>query len=231
MRKYFFPSSEWGTESSPTHWCFRILGHGGVERSDHQRRVSRWARVLALFLAFCPSVGALEDLSEASPDGPEHVVVYLTLGEALQKAFDESDSIWAETWHASRDEVRALERQLGWRVTDSTFTVHRATREGRPAGYAIVGNEVGLYKPITFLVKIGEDRHVESAHVMIYRESRGGEVRRRRFLQQYRDKEMKSPIRINRDIIGVTGATLSVRALNAGVKKALAVVEAAYPRE
>ena len=98
-------------------------------------------------------------------------------------------------------------------------------------GYAIVGDEIGLYKPITFLVKISEARRVESVQVMVYRESRGGEVRRQRFLRQYKGKGGKSPIRINRDVIGVTGATLSVRALNAGVKKALAVVQAAYPQE
>jgi hypothetical protein len=45
---------------------------------------------------------------------------------------------------------------------------------------------------------------------------------------QYDGKSIGNPIRINRDIIGITGATLSVRAMNAGVKKALAIVETAY---
>ena len=71
---------------------------------------------------------------------------------------------------------------------------------------------------------------VESVHVMVFRESRGGEVRRRRFLAQYDGKSLRSPIRINRDIVGVTGATLSVRAMNAGVKKSLAVVQTAFPQ-
>ena len=65
--------------------------------------------------------------------------------------------------------------------------------------------------------------------MMVYRESRGGEVRRRRFLVQYEGKSLGSPIRINRDIIGVTGATLSVRAMNAGVKKTLGIIETAFP--
>lgn len=184
-----------------------------------------------MLLIFWLSTDVRAGLPEESPDGPEHVIVYLTLEEALQEAFDQPDTVWAETWKANEREVGALERRLGWRVTDSTFTIHRAVRKGRPAGFAIVGNEVGLYKPITFLVKISEDRRVDSVHVMVYRESRGGEVRRQRFLRQYRGKDLTSPIRINRDVIGVTGATLSVRAMNAGVKKALAIVQSVYPKE
>ncbi|PIQ82443.1 MAG: FMN-binding protein, partial [Candidatus Omnitrophica bacterium CG11_big_fil_rev_8_21_14_0_20_64_10] len=57
------------------------------------------------------------------------------------------------------------------------------------------------------------------------RESRGGEIRRKRFLSQYRGKGISSPVRINQDIINVTGATLSVRSMNAQVRKALAVVQ------
>jgi len=177
------------------------------------------------------SIGALAGFPEESPDGSEHITVYLTLEKALQKAFDEPDSLWSETWTPGEDDVRRLERRLGWRVPDSTFTIYRAVRGEDTMGYAIVGDEIGLYKPITFLVKISEARRVESVQVMVYRESRGGEVRRQRFLRQYKGKDEKSPIRINRDVIGVTGATLSVRALNAGVKKALAVVQAAYPQE
>ena len=57
---------------------------------------------------------------------------------------------------------------------------------------------------------------------------RKSEVRRSRFLRQYRGKSSADPIRINRDIINITGATLSVRALNTGIKKQLVLVEAFY---
>ncbi len=185
---------------------------------------------LILLLTFCLAIDASAQLPAESPDGPEHIVVYLTLEEALEEVFEEADTVWAETRTAEREDLRALERRLGWRVVDSTYTIHRGVGGGKPMGFAIVSNEIGLYRPITFLTKIDEDRKVEAVHVMVYRESRGGEVRRQRFLRQYRGKGLKSSIRINRDIIGVTGATLSVRALNAGVKKALAVVDAAYPQ-
>ena len=187
-----------------------------------------WFRISVALGMLLLTKPAIVESTDASPDGPEHVVEYLTLEEALSKSFPKADSVWSEVWVPESSERRRIERRLGWRLADSTFTIYRGSRGDQDQGYAIVGNEVGLYKPITFMVKVSIEGKVEAVHVMIFRESRGGEVRRRRFLTQYKGKTTRSPIRINRDIIGVTGATLSVRAINAGVKKALAIVETAY---
>ena len=63
---------------------------------------------------------------------------------------------------------------------------------------------------------------------MVYRETRGGDVKRERFLSQYRGKTVRDPISTNRDIINISGATLSVRSMNAGVKRVLAELTAVY---
>jgi len=165
---------------------------------------------------------------EESPDGPEWVREYLTEPEALALAFPDADTTWTERWVLTDDERTRLERRLGWRLGEEAFEIHRGARDGEPRGFALITEEVGLYKPITFLVTVTEELEVEHVRVMVYRESRGDEVRRMRFLSQYAGKSVGSPIRIDRDIVAVTGATLSVRALNAGVRKVLAVLEARY---
>jgi thiamine biosynthesis lipoprotein len=175
------------------------------------------------------SSGSAEALEGESPDGPEHVIAYMTLDEALSASFPGADSLWSEAWSPAPETRKQVERKLGWRLSDSTFTIYHGSGGGQSLGYGFVAEEVGLYKPITFMVKVGLDHKVESVHVMVYRESRGGEVRRRRFLKQYEGKSAKSRIRINRDIVGVSGATLSVRAMNAGVKKAIGLIDTAYP--
>ena len=154
--------------------------------------------------------------------------VYLTETQALQKAFPKADTLWHENWIPTPVQRRQIERRLGWRLEEPSFTIHQAHRNGKHLGYAVITEQIGLYKPITFLVKTTPKAQVEAVWVMIYRESRGGEIRRQRFLSQYGGKHAGSPIRLNRDIIGITGATLSVRAVNAGVKKILAVIETAY---
>ena len=60
---------------------------------------------------------------------------------------------------------------------------------------------------------------------MVYREAVGEEVRRARFTRQFRGRSAKDPLRINRDILNVTGATMSVQAMTAGVKKVLVLLD------
>ena len=95
-------------------------------------------------------------------------------------------------------------------------------------GYAVIVDEIGKHRPITFVVGIGADHKIKDVALMVYREAYGGEVRDRRFLQQYRGKELKDPLLPFRDIQNVSGATLSVEAIGRGSKKALALVESAY---
>ncbi|MBU2501584.1 FMN-binding protein [bacterium] len=173
------------------------------------------------------SAAAADTLTE-SPDGPEHVKVYLTLEEALGKVFAEADTLWSEVWTPSPEEIAALEASMGWRIQEREFVFHRALRGGRDLGVAMVTEEKGRFKPITFMVKIDPGGAVETVHVMVYRESRGDGVRRQRFLKQFRGRDADDPLRMNRDITNLSGATMSSRAVTAGVKRVLELVRQRY---
>lgn len=178
----------------------------------------------------CPArdFGPDDDGLTESPDGPEAVKVYYTLEEALAKVFAKADSAWSEPWTPMPEEVADLESRLGWRVPPDEVVFHRASREGEDLGWAVVAEEKGRFKPITFMVHVGPDGRVAMVLVMVYRESRGDGVKRQRFLKQFRKKDADDPLRLNRDIRMVSGATLSSRALTAGVKRVLLQVERRY---
>jgi hypothetical protein len=185
------------------------------------------AALMLVIGAVAPCVAWDDGLTE-SPDGPEHVKVYYSRDEALDKVFARADSVWSEAWQPTPDEVVALEAQLGWRVSPDEVVFHRAARGGEDLGYAVVTEEKGRFKPITFMVHVEADRRVEMVLVMVYRESRGDGVKRQRFLKQFRRKDVDDPLRLNRDLKMVSGATLSSRAITAGVKRVLAQVEMRY---
>ena len=155
-------------------------------------------------------------------------VIYLTLEQALDKVFARADSTWTESWTPTPEEIADLEMTLGWRVPETEFVFYRGQRKGQDLGVAMVTEEKGRFKPITFIVKVGADGRVENVLLMVYRESRGDGVKRQRFLKQFRKKDVDSGMRLNRDIIGVSGATLSSRALSAGVKRVLATLDVLY---
>tara|TARA_R110002167_G_scaffold187612_5_gene388910 strand:- start:2194 stop:2700 length:507 start_codon:yes stop_codon:yes gene_type:complete len=79
--------------------------------------------------------------------------------------------------------------------------------------------EIGKESPITFGIIIAGGK-VEQVKVLAYRESRGGEIQQRAFTRQYADAELNEQ-KLDRHIDGISGATLSVRAMTSVVTLAL----------
>lgn len=73
-------------------------------------------------------------------------------------------------------------------------------------------NEIGKYKPITVGVVINEGR-IEKLSVLVYRESRGWEVKHDFFTKQFIGAHLNKKNKLTDNIDGISGATLSVRAL------------------
>lgn len=171
--------------------------------------------------------GAETALPTTAP--PAQTRVYATEEAARKEIFPAASRFEPERRALSPQAGERLQKTLGMAVTADTITVYRAlSAAGTLLGYAVVSEEIGKYHPITFLVGASPDLRVERVSILVYRESHGGEVRRQRFLSQYRGKSFQSPIRINQDIVNISGATLSVRALNQGVRRVMGMLEAFY---
>ena len=81
-------------------------------------------------------------------------------------------------------------------------------------------DEIGKEEPITagFIVESGK---IVQASILAYRESRGGEVRHANFLKQYQNVGLLPDNFLNKNIDGISGATLSVRAMGRMARLAL----------
>lgn len=135
-----------------------------------------------------------EAFLEESFDGDVPEPEVLWLGSALQ---DRAEAILDHPYAALR--VRY------WRDGDRT---------------AWILEEIGKERPITtgYVVDGGV---IERVRVLIYRESRGWEVRYPSFTQQFDGATLDGDGGLDRDIDGISGATLSVRALKKLARLAL----------
>ena len=81
-------------------------------------------------------------------------------------------------------------------------------------------DEIGKEEPITagFVVENGK---IVQASILAYLESRGGEVRHANFLKQYQGVGLQQDSQLNKTIDGISGATLSVRAMGRMARLAL----------
>ncbi len=80
--------------------------------------------------------------------------------------------------------------------------------------------EVGKEKPITVGLVVNASG-IELVRVLAFRESRGWEVRYPFFTDQFRGIGLTGGTRLNRSVDGISGATLSVRALEKLARLAL----------
>ena len=101
-------------------------------------------------------------------------------------------------------------------------TVLRVSRRDSLLGFAEVGNVIGKSEPITFLVAIAPDDRLKDVDILVYREPRGGEVAYEAWRKQFRGKTAADSVRVGKGgIRSISGATISVHAVTAGVRRML----------
>ena len=155
--------------------------------------------------------------------------VFLTEAEAPRAVFPDADRITpveVEVTDALRARVAAQLDGHTPSLWEDRYPVFRAERAGTTLGHALVVEEIGKHRPITFVVGVRPDGSVADVAVMSYREAYGGEIRSARFLVQYRGRSAADPVRPYQEIKNVAGATLSVEAASRAVKTAQALAAA-----
>lgn len=169
--------------------------------------------------------------SPALAQNPErYEQIYLTQEQALKVALPEAERVTPRSVTPTPEERKQIERRLGRRLEETSYVFHEGTRNGQTVGYAVILEELGKYYPITFIVGLRPTGEVREVAVMVYRERRGDVVRRGRFLNQFDGKTVDDPLMVNRDIIHLTGATVSSWSIAAGVKKVVTLFDVLLKR-
>ncbi len=155
--------------------------------------------------------------------------VFLAEEQAPAAVFPDADRFARQDVDSSSElRERIAARLDGARPSlwEERYTVFAASRGDTRLGRAVVVEEVGKHRPITFVVGVKPDGSIADVAVMAYREAYGGEVKSGRFLRQYRGKAVAAPLRTGREIKNIAGATLSVDAASRAVRKAQALAAA-----
>ena len=154
--------------------------------------------------------------------------VFMTEEEGVKVILPKSERVRKETIKLSPEKKTLIEERIGWKFPEDSFDVYIGETGTQIDGYAVVQNTIGKHKHMTYMVGVDNKGLVSDVELLTFRESRGSEVRQKRFNAQYEGKSVLDPVRINKDIINITGATMSVRSISAGVKRVLVLVDEFY---
>jgi len=157
-----------------------------------------------------------------------HAEVFLTEDEALKLMFPKSGNIRKDLIRLTPEKKAQIEDRIGWKFPEELFEVYIGETGAQIDGYALIQNTIGKHKPMTYMVGIDHTGHVLNVELLVFREARGSEVRTKRFNVQYEGKTVADPVRLNKDIINISGATMSVRSMTAGIKRGLVLVDEFY---
>jgi Na+-translocating ferredoxin:NAD+ oxidoreductase subunit G len=173
-----------------------------------------------VFKIILPLVVALAAIPAARADQ-----VYFTPRDLLADFFRTSQNVTYKKLQLD-DAARArLAHRLGYTPEKQSYTFYVATTAGHTDGYAFIDEEKGEHLPITFAVKLSPAGKIERQEIVIYRESRGDEVRDDQFRHQFVGKGASDAITAGQDIVAVSGATISSRAMAVGVKRAVVLFD------
>lgn len=196
--------------------------------------------ITGLFLLFItltllptPSIGAERiwdnDLKRFLTDQEMMMAeVYLQEEEGVKIMFPKSERVRKELITLNPEKKSLIQERIGWKFPEESFEVYIGESGTQIDGYAVVQNTIGKHKHMTYMVGVDNRGFVSDIELLVFRESRGSEVRQKRFNAQYEGKSVLDPVRINKDIINISGATMSVRSISAGVKRVLVLIDEFY---
>lgn len=154
--------------------------------------------------------------------GPAPAKVFLARNEAVKAALPDADQITTRDVFLTDAQKAAIEAASGMPMESALVSVYVGTRQGHLVGYALFDTHVVRTQPETFVIGLDPAGRVTNLFVCAFYEPQDylpGD----RWLAQFRGRDGARPPRVGSDITGITGATLSSRAVAGGVRRALAI--------
>jgi hypothetical protein len=146
-----------------------------------------------------------------------YATTYLTVEQAQQAIFPGAKLEQAFV-ALTADQQREIERLAGMPVPRREIRAWRVPG----GGLFIVDDVVGKHELITYALGLNADGSVRQIEILDYRESYGWEIRNPNWRRQFVGKTPADPVRLDKDIRNISGATMSCRHLTEGVKRLLA---------
>jgi hypothetical protein len=145
--------------------------------------------------------------------------VYMTPEAFLAESFSPAQPLIESLWLT--DDIRDGAKQILNHAYPGLRIRYWHASEGASQRTAWIMNEVGKTRPITIGITIVGDK-IERVRILEFRESRGAEVRMPFFTRQFVGLSLQPPKRqLSENIDGISGATLSVKAVKKTARFAL----------
>jgi hypothetical protein len=145
----------------------------------------------------------------------------ITRDEALAEVYPGA-ALRAEQLFLTTAQQHAVRTRTGGEASTALVARYVASRDGQVVGYAYVDTHTVRTKKESLLISLDAEGNVLRVDVTAFHEPREYQAPQP-WLRQYADRSLSDDLAINRAIRPIAGATLTARATNAAVRRALAI--------
>jgi len=163
----------------------------------------------------------------AAIPAPAFAVQYLTLEQAQQTLFPEASRFVSQPVHLTPEQTRFVEKYARVRMRGTEQPVWRVEAAGQHVGWFVLDEVYGKHEFITYAVALDASGAVKGVEILDYRETHGGEVRQPAWRAQFTGKRYGASLQLGEEIKNISGATLSCKHISEGVRRVLALHQAA----
>lgn len=170
-------------------------------------------------LAIATSIAVL-----AAGPAPVGAAVYYGRQDALQAAFPDADEIESQRFFLTEAQRKQVEEVAKAPLEDRMVTVYVGKKGDEVLGYAFLETHEVRTLPETLLIVVAPDATVSKILLAAFYEP-PEYVPSQRWLDQFHGESLSHDVRVNRDIKGIAGSTLTAHAVTGGVRRVLALYE------
>ncbi len=145
--------------------------------------------------------------------------------EAVKMAFHGADKIVKKRIRLSIPQRAAIGKLSTQTVRDKTMSFYIGKKGGQAMGYAVVERVANRSWTIGYMVVMNADGSIKHVEVLNYEGARSWSVQYESWLKQFFGMKAGSDFR---SISGITGATISVRTIAAGVHKIVSAYQVIF---
>ncbi len=158
---------------------------------------------------------------------PAFAAQYLTLEQTQQLLFPEAGRFVAQPQRLTPDQTSIVEKYARVKMRGAEQPVWRVEAGGRHLGWFVLDEVYGKHEFITYAVALDASGAVKGVEILDYRETHGGEVRQPAWRAQFTGKRYGAGLQLGEEIKNISGATLSCKHISEGVRRVLALHQAA----
>lgn len=118
---------------------------------------------------------------------------------------------------------KEVNNKLKLKITDKNF--FKIVKNNQLIGYAFIDKAPSKTDEFDYLVLFDKNLVLKKAKILIYREDYGGEIGSKRWLKQFAGKTSSDRLKYEKDIVAISGATISANSMTVAVNNLLISID------